>query len=161
TPEAPSWSLPGGIRDLLDSRLALVSETGWQLLTTAAVIGRAFDFDTLRDASGRSEEEAITALEELLTQNFIRELHGDSGEQARMYNFTHEKLRELVYKETSLARRRLLHRRVAEALTSRALGRRENEPAGLIAYHFQMAGSETNAAHYYQLAGEYACALYA
>lgn len=159
--EALSWSLPGGVRDLLHSRLAPVSETGWQLLTTAAVIGRAFDFDTLRDASGRSEEEAITALEELLGQSLIYELRGDSSNQAINYDFTHEKLRELVYEETSLARRRLLHRRVAEALTSRARGSRESPLAGLIASHYRLAGNDASAAHYYQLAGERARALYA
>src|SRR5207253_588581 len=50
--------MPGGVIDLLHSRLRVVDETGWQLLNTAAVIGRSFDFDTLREASGRSEEEA-------------------------------------------------------------------------------------------------------
>jgi predicted ATPase len=159
--EAHSWSLPGGVRDLLHSRLAPVSETGWQLLTTAAVIGRAFEFDTLREASGRSEEEAITALEELLSQSLIYELRGDPGNHAINYDFTHEKLRELVYEETSLARRRLLHRRVAEALTSRARGSRESSLAGLIASHFRLAGNEAGAAHYYQLAGERARSLYA
>ncbi len=59
------WTLPGGVRDLLQSRLGSVDEIGWQLLTTAAVIGRSFDFDTLREASGRSEDATVTALEKL------------------------------------------------------------------------------------------------
>lgn len=160
-PAEPSWSLPGGVRDLLHSRLIPISETGSQVLATAAVLGKAFEFDTLRDASGRSEEEAVLALEELLTQGLLREWRSDPGAQAPLYDFTHEKLRELVYEETSLARRRLLHRRVAEALASRARGQREGALAGQIAHHYQQAGSEANAAHYYQLAGEHARALYA
>src|SRR5258707_790133 len=36
------WSLPGGVRDLLVSRLVLVGETSRQLLGTAATIGRSF-----------------------------------------------------------------------------------------------------------------------
>jgi predicted ATPase len=63
--EDETWSQPGGVRDLLHGRLEAVGETGWQLLNTAAVIGRSFDFDTVREASGRSEEEAVVALEEL------------------------------------------------------------------------------------------------
>jgi predicted ATPase len=70
----PFWPMPTRVRDLLHSRLAAVSETGWQLLNTAAVIGRSFDFDTLREASGRSEEETINALEELLARRLIEEI---------------------------------------------------------------------------------------
>ncbi|MCB9160035.1 MAG: AAA family ATPase [Caldilineaceae bacterium] len=70
---AAPWEMPGGVRDLLHSRLRAVDETGRQLLTAAAAIGRTFAFDLLRDVSGRSEEESIVALEQLLDQRLIRE----------------------------------------------------------------------------------------
>ncbi len=158
-----NWSLPGGVRDLLRSRLVAVSETGEQLLTAAAVIGRSFDFDTLREASGRSEEEAVTALEELLDLRLVREVQSIADKQIT-YDFNHEKLRELVYEETSLARRRLLHRRIAEALVSRARGAgagESNALAGQIARHYRLAGNEPAAAEYFKLAGERARSLYA
>jgi len=156
------WSLPGGVRDLLRSRLALVSETGGQLLAASAVIGRSFDFDTLREASGRGEEETVTALEELLAHGLVKEVHSGSGEQALTYDFSHEKLRELVYSETSLARRRLLHRRVTEALVSRTRSQRGSSPlASQIARHYRLAGNDAAAAEYYKLAGEHARGLYA
>ena len=155
------WTLPGGVRDLLHSRLKDVSETGWQLLNTAAVIGRSFDFETLREASGRAEEETVAALEELIAQGVVEEV-GAPGEQALVYDFSHEKLRTLVYDETSLARRRLLHRRVAEALVGRARGHREaGALAAQIAFHFRLAGQEMVAADYFYHAGEHARALYA
>ena len=139
-----------------------MSETGWQLLTAAAVIGRSFDFDTLREASGRSEEETVTALEELHTMRLIREVQNGTSEQALIYDFNHEKLRELVYEETSLARRRLLHRRIAEALVSRAHDPRESGAlAGQVAYHYRLAGNEPSAAEYFKVAGDYARSLYA
>jgi predicted ATPase len=98
------WSLPLGVRDLLRSRLREVSETGRQLLHAAAVIGRSFDFDTLHQASGRSEEEAVTALEELIALGIVAEMRGGDSTQTLTYDFSHEKLRGLVYEETSLAR---------------------------------------------------------
>lgn len=157
-----SWTLPGGVRDLLRSRLVDVSEVGWQLLNTAAVIGRSFDFDTLREASGRSEEETITALEELIAQGLIEEVHDTTGQGTLTYDFCHEKLRALVYEETSLARRRLLHRRVAEVLVERMRGQRQaGILPGQIAHHYQMAGNEAAAAEYYKQAGERARQLYA
>ena len=160
--ESADWSPPGSVRDLLSSRLNTVSETGRQLLSTAAVIGRSFDFDTLREVSGRSEEETVIALEELIAQGLVEEVRSGAGEQALNYDFSHEKLRALVYEETSLARRRLLHRRVAEALVGRTRENREIDVlAGQIAHHYHAAGNEPLAAEYYKLAGERARSLYA
>jgi DNA-binding SARP family transcriptional activator/Tfp pilus assembly protein PilF len=155
-----AWSLPGGVRDLLHGRLGTVGETGWQLLNTAAVIGRSFDFDTVREASGRSEEEAVAALEELTDKALVEEVKG-AGERSPTYDFGHEKLRDLVYEETSLARRRLLHRRVAEVLVRRARRRETGPLAGQIAHHYRSAGQDAEAAEYFELAGEHARALYA
>jgi predicted ATPase len=160
--EDTNWSLPGGMRDLLHSHLASVSEIGWQILTTAAVIGRSFDFDTLSQASGRSEEETVTALEELIAQGIVEEVREGTAERGLNYDFSHEKLRTLVYEEASLARRRLLHRRIAEMLVGRMRGHREtNLLAGQIAHHYRMAGNDPAAAQYYALAGEHARSLYA
>jgi len=162
--EKEDWSPPGGVRELLYSRLNMVSETGRQLLSTAAVIGHSFDFDTLREVSGRSEEETINALEELIAQGLVEEVHGGGGvgEQALKYDFNHERLRVLVYEETSLARRRLLHRRVAESLVGRTREQRAIEMlAGQIAYHYRAAGNESIAAGYFKLAGDFARSLYA
>jgi DNA-binding SARP family transcriptional activator/lipopolysaccharide biosynthesis regulator YciM len=156
-----AWSLPGGVRDLLHGRLGAVGETGWQVLNAAAVIGRSFDFDTVREASGRSEEEAVAAIEELTDRGLVEEVKG-AGDRSPAYDFSHEKLRALVYEETSLARRRLLHRRVAEALARRAKRRRETGSlASQIAHHYRLAGQDAEAANYFRIAGKHARALYA
>ena len=44
----------------------------------AAAIGRSFDLDTVREASGRSDEETVGALEELVAQGVVREAPGPS-----------------------------------------------------------------------------------
>lgn len=151
-----TWELPSGVRDLLHSRLSTVSETGWQVLSTAAPIGRSFDFDTLRLASGRSEEEVVDALEELLERGLIHE-EDDSGSRL-YYDFTHDKLREVVQADTSLARRRLLHRRIAGALAGR---NPRGDTASQIAYHYEQAGDTEEAADYYEQAGRHARTLVA
>ena len=156
------WSLTGGTRDLLRSRLAQVSEEGWQLMTTAAVVGRSFQFDLLRETSGRSDEEAVGALEELIALGLVEEVQSGQGAQPLPYDFSHEKLRTFVYEEASLPRRRLLHRRVAEALARAARGHKERGAvAGQIAHHYQLAGQEAEAAEYFKIAGEHARSLYA
>jgi tetratricopeptide (TPR) repeat protein len=164
------WSIPNSVRDLLHSRLSTVSETGWQLLSTAAVIGRSFDPEILREASGRNETETLETLEELVAQGFIREhstdesaSHLEPGETgAFFYDFSHEKLREIVYEDTSLARRRILHRRVADALVNQGrTGPKSDNLASQIAHHYRSAGLAEQAAEYYKLAGEYARSLFA
>jgi predicted ATPase/DNA-binding SARP family transcriptional activator len=146
--ETAAWEMPSGVQELLYARLTAVSETARQLLQTAAVIGRSFTFDTVQAASGRSEEETVKALEQLMDQGVLVEsVTGTGG--TLVYDFHHEKMRTLVYQETSLARRRLLHRRVAAGLAQHQKG-----SVGQIAQHYQLAGLADKAAHYYRLAGE-------
>ena len=107
------WDLPGSIQSLQRSRLADLDDAGRQLLGTAAVIGRSFDFETLRDASGRSEEETVTALEKLIARGLLVEtarerlLADDSTRPAQQsilqYDFSHESLYKVVYDELTLA----------------------------------------------------------
>jgi predicted ATPase/DNA-binding SARP family transcriptional activator len=154
-----AWTLPRGVQDLLKTRLRTVGETAGQVLAAAAVVGRSFDFDTVRTASGRGEEETLDALEQLISRGLIREVGAVGGTPS--YDFDHDKLRTLVYEETSLARKRLLHRRTATALASGARGREAGSLAGQIARHHRLAGQDAEAARYYQLAGDYARSLHA
>lgn len=151
--EAGEWKVPSTVAGLLSARVDTAGETGQQVLTAAAVLGRAFDLDTVREVSGRSEEEVVVALEELAGRRLV-------GEVPEGYDFAHSRMRELVYGKTSLARRRLLHRRAAEALAARER-RNPGEQAAVIAEHFRMAGRESDAAAYFAVAGERARTLYA
>lgn len=154
-----SANLPVGVRELLRSRLAPTSDAARQLLSAAAVIGRAFDFELLRAVSGRSEEEAIAGLEELAAQGLIVQA---ARNREPLYDFTHEKLRELVYQETSLARRRLLHRRAADTMVARAhTASALDAAAGEIAQHYRTGGADALAAEFYKRAGDHARAVFA
>jgi DNA-binding SARP family transcriptional activator len=133
-----------GARSLLDARLAGADDVTRQVAGAAAVLGRGFDSDALRDTSGRAEEEVAGALEDLVARGMLREQ--DAG-----YEFAHGQLRALVYDDVSLARRRLLHRRAA------ATG---GEPA-VVAEHLRRAGDDAAAAEQFVLAAEHAAGLLA
>jgi DNA-binding SARP family transcriptional activator len=141
------------MRGLLESRLGGVSDVARQVLGAAAAIGRSFDLDVVRQASGRTDEEAVAALEELVSRGVVREVSGDEPS----YDFSHEKLRALVYAQTGLARRRLLHGRVAAALSGQPGG----GSAALVAQHLRLAGERAKAADQYRLAAEQAASLHA
>jgi DNA-binding SARP family transcriptional activator len=156
-PQAAEWSAPQGVRQFLHERMVALSETAQQIVSTAAVIGRSFDLATVVAASGRSEDEAVSALEELLARRLILEQGADG------FDFAHGQLRSIVYEEISQVRRRLLHRRVAEVLTADA--RRSHigaaGVAAALAYHYELGGSVAKAAHWAVTAGEHARQVYA
>jgi len=153
--EPAEGALPREMRGLLETRLGGLGAMARQLLETAAVIGRSFGLDTVRAASGRSDEEAVEGLDELVGRGLVREL---SSAAEPGYDFTHDKLRALVYDEIGLARRRLLHRRVADALARAAPGA---ESAALVAQHLRLAGDQAGAAESHRQAGEHAASLLA
>ena len=149
-------TLPAGVGAVLRARLAAVDETTGQVLAAASVIGRSFDHSTLRHASGRSEDEVVDATDAALRRGLVRE----SGEG---FDFVHGALRDLAYAGTSLTRRRLLHRRVAEALRLDLAGSGRDDLARLvlIANHERAAGRDEAAADAHRQAGERAAAMYA
>lgn len=151
---SPADPMPADIQDFLTARLSAIGAIARQVLGAAAAIGRSFDFATVREASGRGEDELVRALEELLAHDVVREVGGPEPS----YDFSHEKLRSLVYRETSMARRRLLHRRIAAALLRRPAA---GERAALVAKHLRLAGDDGGAAAQHRLAAEHAAALHA
>ncbi len=156
-PRAAEWPAPQGVRQFLHARLAGLSETAQQVISTAAVIGHSFATEAVVAASGRSEDEAVCALEELLARRLILEQGTDS------FDFAHAQLRGIVYGEISQVRRRLLHRRVADILAAGARRSRIG-PAGIaaaLAYHYELGGALDKASHWAVTAGEHARQVYA
>jgi tetratricopeptide (TPR) repeat protein len=149
---------PRAFRTILRDRLASVGETSAQVAAAAAVLGRAFDLAAVRATSGRSEEEIVLAVEELLRRGIVRE-GGMGGPQG--YDFAHAKLRDAAYEATSLARRRLLHRRAAEWIRSDPASARDLTRLAQLARHERAAGRDAAAADAFRAAGELARAVFA
>ena len=158
---AEAWSPPDSVRGLLGRRLRSAGEPATQMLSTAAVLGSGCDADLLRAVSGRGEAETVEALDEAVARFLLIELPPASGSGAPCYDFPYEALRRVAYESASLARRRLLHRRAADALAARY----ERDPlsvrAAVIAGHLQRAGREAGAARWWWRAAARARELYA
>ncbi|HKB25637.1 MAG TPA: AAA family ATPase, partial [Methylomirabilota bacterium] len=101
--------LPERVREMVGRRLERLSERARSLAAVAAVIGREFEFALLQRAAGLGEDETAAGVEELVRR---RILHG-TGER---FDFTHDRIRETAYGGALAPRRKLLHRRVAEAI---------------------------------------------
>ncbi|MDQ6649079.1 MAG: AAA family ATPase, partial [Actinomycetota bacterium] len=113
-PADTDWALPGGVRALVEVRLAALDETTGQVLGAAAVLGNEVELGLLRTTSGRGESELVAAVEQAVDRGLLAE--GPAGGAGAAYEFAHDAMRRVVYDATSLARRRLLHGRAADAL---------------------------------------------
>jgi DNA-binding SARP family transcriptional activator/tetratricopeptide (TPR) repeat protein len=155
------WSPPASVRGLLTRRLRAASEPALQMLSAAAVLGSGFDSDLLRAVSGRGEAETVEALDESLARFLLIESPPPAERGTPSYDFPYEALRRVAYESATLARRRLLHSRAADALTARY--ERDPAPTGapVIAGHLQRAGRETEAAQWWWRAASRARELYA
>jgi DNA-binding SARP family transcriptional activator len=108
-PESGMLPLPQRVRDLIAGRLERLTEQARHLAAVAAVSGREVGFSLLAHASGLDEATTAEGVEELVRR---RVLHG-VGEQV---DFTHDRVRAVVSSQLLPMRRRLLHRRVGEAI---------------------------------------------
>jgi DNA-binding SARP family transcriptional activator/tetratricopeptide (TPR) repeat protein len=152
-PEPGIAELPPRAHAVIAGRLAQLSEHARETATAAAVIGRAFDLAVLVRLVG-DEDVVVRALDELWRKRIVRE----QGPNA--YDFTHDKLRDVAYGETSAPQRRRLHRRVAEALV--ALHEKDLDPVSAqIAAHYESAGLFERAVPHYSRAALVAQGVYA
>src|SRR3989440_2789572 len=147
-------TLPPRVHAVLVGRLLQLSASAREFVELAATIGREFTLDLLSTAGNADADSAVRALDELWHKRIVRE-HG-----ANSYDFTHDKLREVAYGEISAPQRRMLHRRVAQALE--ALHAEDLDPvSGQIASHYERAGMIEQALPYYQRAAAVAQCVYA
>jgi DNA-binding SARP family transcriptional activator len=146
--------LPPGVQSVISHRLNQIAPAARELLRLAAVIGRSFTFSVLARAAEGDEDALVRDLDELWQRRIVREQGADA------YDFSHDKLRLVAYDGLSAARRRLLHRRVAEALEAEHAAN-PDAVSGQIAAHYECAGQVERAVAYYRRAADVAQQVYA
>ncbi|HKU44426.1 MAG TPA: AAA family ATPase, partial [Polyangiales bacterium] len=130
--------VPERVRSLILSRVAKVSPAARELLAVAAVAGRELDLHVLLAAL-----QAVplwAALDELAQAQLVR------AAEERVY-FTHDRIRETLYREMLPVRRRFLHGCVARALEQHA-ATGPHATLGHIGYHYSKAGDAPAAVRY-------------
>jgi tetratricopeptide (TPR) repeat protein len=147
--------LPEALRASVRARIAHVPAEARPTLDLAAVLGRRFDFDTLLAVTREPEDRLLRALESLVKRRMLRE-----DAEGGYYDFSHDKVREVVYREIGGARRMLLHRAVAETLEQRGEGEPHERDARL-AEHYQRGHVWGKALHHMLLAAERSQKLFA
>ena len=147
------WPIPLTVKAVVQAHLDRLDTRDRQLFTAAAVIGRTFDYTTLQAVTAQPPQLILSALDGGTAAGLIAERDG-------RYDFSHDKIRAVLYRSSSRARRRHLHRRVAEALERRHAA--DLSPyCGLLANHFEAAAESDLACYYALRAAKRAVELYA
>jgi hypothetical protein len=136
--DAEGWELggleqrrmPQLLMQVIEGRLARLSDETRELLQIAAVIGQMVPVDLWQAVSGASDETLVRAIEEGQAAQVLVEVAGGAREQ-----FRHALLREALYQELVALRRRLWHRQVADVIIQTS-----NPDPDMVAHHFQQAG---------------------
>lgn len=152
-PQAPA-RLPPKVQAAIEARLAQLTPLARKLADMAAVIGRDLTYPVLMRATENSEDEVIGGLDELVDQHILRE------QEANVYYFSHDKIREVIYVQLSATRRCRLHQRIAQALAT-VYSASLDQVSGQLAVHYEQAGLPVEAVDHYQRAAQLSLRTYA
>lgn len=141
--------------DSVRARLARVPGQDRALLEIAAVLGRRFHFERLLTLCGMAPPAFLGTLEALVSRRLLWQ-----EREGGYCDFSHDKVREVVYQDTGPTRRLLLHRQVAQLLEQEG-GGDAHERHGLLAEHCERGEDWTRAVHYLGLAADHSLRLFA
>ncbi|MFZ0545646.1 MAG: tetratricopeptide repeat protein [Candidatus Promineifilaceae bacterium] len=143
--------VPPSLRELIQRRLRELPASSRQVLESLAVLEQPAEFDLIRQISGRSEDEALTALE----MGIQRRLLISTQASPSLVDFSHDLMGQAVRELLNPIRRQLLHRRTAKTLAG------TDVQAATLAFHWKEAGDAEKEAAAAMTAGQEAAALYA
>jgi class 3 adenylate cyclase/tetratricopeptide (TPR) repeat protein len=139
--------VPETLSGVVAARIDALPDAAKRLLHAASVIGLPFDPALLREVDPEAESDVSDLLGELMGRGLLV-----GGPDAAL-EFRHALTREVAYSQLLVARRRVLHRRCAEALVDRDLATTP-DGASRIGEHYEEAGAPGRAATYLASAGK-------
>ena len=136
--EAGEDPLARSLEQLIGDRFDRLGPTAAQLLTWTAALGRSFPSDLLGKVVPFPAAELVSGIEELERRGILRCVAPAGA--ALQYDFAHDLIRQAAYRQTSEARRQLVHFEIARALFELP------DPAGLlagdVAHHAALGGAD-------------------
>ena len=142
-PGAPRDSALPQVQSVVAARLALLSEEARSAAEVAAAVGRDFRFDILAQASDLEEDALVRALDELWRRHIVR-VQADER-----WDFSHDRIREVAYGAIGPARRRLIHRRIAQGMEL-LFANHLDEVSASIAMHLDRGGQAARAVPFFE-----------
>ncbi len=145
--------IPRKIYDVIRRRIDRLDDREKDVLQCASVMGDKFSADVIASALGMRKIEILKIVNRIEKMyHLINSINGS-------YKFSHEKIREVIYKDMIPDLRREYHRMVGETM-EKIYADRVEDFSGEIGYHFYMAGDK-RAGKYLIIAGDRAKDNYA
>ena len=126
------------VQSVVAARLTLLSDEARAIAEVASAVGRDFQFDLLARASDLEEPVLVRALDELWQRHIVR------VQANERWDFSHDRIREVAYSGIGPARRRLIHRRIAQGMELVCAGQLDEVSASL-AVHLDRGGQPARA----------------
>ncbi|MCO5192966.1 MAG: AAA family ATPase [Anaerolineae bacterium] len=164
--DADVWAkLPSRTEAIVSERFGRLPSPLRQLLSVAGIQGETFAAEVVAQVVNRPLREVIHLLSAVLDRSH-RLIQSEGRQQVgsqtiSRYRFRHNLFQKYVYGHLDANELAYLHRLTAEGLAELYTSA-DIEPmavAAELAYHFESAQVPDKAAHYYQLAGQYALQL--
>lgn len=143
---------PDTVGDMLDRRLAGLTDAQMRILQLAAVTGSAFDLSVLLEASDQPQEATLEVVDLGVGFGILR-----ADAVSGRYRFIHALARQAVLDRIAPSRRVSMHARIAEALER--WGSTDPDVVAQLAHHFGRAhalGYGDQAVHYLVQAAQHA-----
>ncbi|MEO1165804.1 MAG: tetratricopeptide repeat protein [Chloroflexota bacterium] len=146
----PEKIVSGGLQDVLERRLNLVTGADLTLLRIMAYGGRELDLRLLRHLAGESEVDFDNWLAKVSNVSVLER-------QDEIWRFAHERLREQVIEKQDALASKNAHSAIASGLET--IYPTAPEQAATIAYHWRGAGNDGKELQALLIAGDYALRL--
>jgi tetratricopeptide (TPR) repeat protein len=155
--EISKIAFPESVKNVLKARFSRLDDECQNVLTLASFVGNDFTLEAMSALTGVEENKLLELMDKMLKTGLIkeREVRGEA-----VCSFADILVRDVVYEEVSLLKRKKLHGVVGSAL-ERLYAKKIEEHSGELASHFLESGDKEKALDYFLKAGEKAAKVHA
>jgi len=155
--EISTIEFPKSVKNIVKTRFVKLDQECQNVLTLASFVGNDFTLEALLALTGIEENKLLELLDRMLRTGLIkeREVRGEG-----VCSFADILIRDVVYEEVSLLKRKKLHGVVGSAL-EKIYAKTIDEHLGELASHFLESGDKDRALDYFLKAGDKAAGIYA
>jgi len=155
--EISKIEFPETVKNVVKARIDRLDDECQNVLTLASFVGNDFTLEVIGALTGIEENRLLELMDKMLKTGLIkeREIHGEG-----VCSFADILVRDVVYEEVSLLKRKKLHGVVGDSL-EKVYAKKIDEHFGELAYHFLESGDKDKALDYFLKAGEKATGIYA
>jgi tetratricopeptide (TPR) repeat protein/KaiC/GvpD/RAD55 family RecA-like ATPase len=155
--EITKIEFPETVKNVLKTRFSRLNNECQNVLTMASFVGNDFTPEVLSALTGIEENKLLELMDRIFRTGLIkeREVRGEE-----VCSFADMLVRDVVYEEVSLLKRKKLHAIVGDAL-EKVYALKVDEHFGELASHFVESGDKDKALDYFLKAGAKAQGVYA